>query len=73
MIFTHLKKSDDACFEEYYLKVSELVTNIQATIFANPAFYRVRREFFGVISVVWLNDQKVSYIYDIHAVVVNGL
>ena len=53
--------------------VRELLQNIGSTIFANPKYYVKRRAFFNVISVIWINSEKISYIYEIHNLAKNKI
>lgn len=68
-IYTSLKKNEHNTFQEFYQIVHRLLQNIEGTIFSNPKFYHKRRDFFNVISLIWINSDTISYIYEIHDLV----
>lgn len=56
-IYISLKKNEHSTFKEFfYSVVSNLLQNINQTIFSDPKYYHKRRAFFNVISVIWINS-----------------
>lgn len=68
-----MKKNDHKTFEEFYQLVNSLLQNMQDTVFSKPTHYHKRRDFFHVISLIWINSDTVSYIYEIHALITTKL
>jgi hypothetical protein len=65
-----LKKYDNLAFQRFYEIVKNLLTSIGNTVFANEKYYYKRRKFFNVISIVWLNSGEMSFVYDVHKLIV---
>lgn len=73
IIYTKLKKYDKPQFQAFYALVTEMLQNINSTIFADPNFFKKRVTFFNVISIIWLNSQDYHYIYEVYNLILKQL
>lgn len=72
-IFTKLCKIKHKSYKKYFLIVEEVSRKIDETMLVHPDYVKLRIDFFSVISMVWISQNQLQFVYKILENIRNSL
>ena len=64
-LFTSLCKIKHKSYTKYFEVVEQVSRDIDQTMLVKPEFVKLRIDFFSVISMVWISQNQITFVYKI--------